>query len=668
MNYPLRKNLLNIVVMLIIIAGILWTYSITYFTVRLYESLTTTELKFPSILLGDGSTGTLADALPDLEQEIDRYGSVFPVLEREVEALYWLARPIVLVMRIVSVMPVVGPYAEQVDPLFNYARHVTQAGTLSIPTMDALIEIAQMDLPMADMIQQIQVTLLDNQGTIMLASLQMEKAKLARKAIDISLLPDGIANPIARVDEHFDKAYGFLELLVILPNALGSPEEGRTYLLLAQNKDELRATGGFISGIGWLQIEAGRVTDFHIGDSYDVDNFTQQYPPPPTPLKQFMLADYWLPRDANWSPDFATSARLAQELITLSTGRSSDGVIAFDQEAVRIIVEALGTINAVTFPEPIRSNNVEMVMQQAWASSPPENLTREWWEQRKDFMSHLGTAILGKVLYSSDKELLFNLSDKLFDAVKAGHVLVYINNDEIQAALEKTELDNSVHPGEGDFLLLVDSNLGFNKVDAVIERQVTYTIDLSNPDDPRATLVIEYLHTIEEEIPCIHEASYGTGSYADMQKRCYWNYWRVYKTAGTQLLAANKTPVPGLWLLSNQDWDGNATIETSNHDTEVISGFFVLGTNQSQNVSMQFVLPPSVLVHTTKDVFLYQLTLQKQAGLEYLPVVLQVIPPPNFHLMDADGAWQFDQNSGLWSWSSNMTSSQNFELRFSQDT
>ncbi len=667
LDYPLRRNLLNIVVMLMIISGILWAYSSTYFTVRLYDSLTIMDINIPTFLLGEGNTGTLAEELPGLEQELERYSSVLPILERQVEALYWLARPIVLMMRIASVMPVVGPYAEQVEPLLNYTRHLSQAGKLAIPTLDALIEIVQMDLPTADLIQQIQVALLNNQGTLRLASRQMEKAKLARNAIDISLLPESVADPIARVDEHFDKAYTFLELLAILPTALGSPGEGRTYLVLAQNKDELRATGGIISGIGWEQIEAGRITNFDIGDSYDVDDFAQPYPSPPAPIKQFMVADYWLPRDANWSPDFPTAARQAQELITLSTGQPSDGVIAFDQEAVRIIVEALGPINATTFPEPIRSDNVEMAMQQAWASSSPENLTQEWLGQRKDFMSHLGTEILEKVLYSSDKDHLIELANKLFDAIKTGHILVYFNNAEIQAALERTGLDHGVHPGEGDFLLLVDSNLGFNKVDAVIHRQVTYLIDLSNPDDPRATLLIEYQHTIEEEVPCIHEASYGTGSYADMQKRCYWNYWRVYKTAGTQLLAANQTPIPGQWLLNNQDWDGNAILESGNHGTEVISGFFVLGTNQSQDISMQFLLPPGALVRTDKDVILYQLTVQKQAGLDTLPFALQVKSPPQYHLANADETWLFDENTGIWSWSSNITSSKDFVLRFSQD-
>ena len=58
-------------------------------------------------------------------------------------------------------------------------------------------------------------------------------------------------------------------------------------------------------------------------DAFTADDFSKDYPYPPDPIRHFMLADYWLPRDANWSPDFPTAAQQVQALYTLSNGRKT---------------------------------------------------------------------------------------------------------------------------------------------------------------------------------------------------------------------------------------------------------------------------------------------------------------------------------------------------------
>ncbi len=84
-----------------------------------------------------------------------------------------------------------------------------------------------------------------------------------------------------------------VQLLQAAPQLLGV-DQAQSYLVLAQNRDELRATGGFISGIGLLTIKDGKILQFDLGDSHKIDDFSKPYPKPPEPLKRFMLADYWV--------------------------------------------------------------------------------------------------------------------------------------------------------------------------------------------------------------------------------------------------------------------------------------------------------------------------------------------------------------------------------------
>ena len=79
-----------------------------------------------------------------------------------------------------------------------------------------------------------------------------------------------------------------VDLLGIMPELMGM-DGPRTYLLLAQNEDELRATGGLISGIGLLRVEDGAIQSLEFIDSYDVDDLRNKpYDAPPQPYEQFM--------------------------------------------------------------------------------------------------------------------------------------------------------------------------------------------------------------------------------------------------------------------------------------------------------------------------------------------------------------------------------------------
>ncbi|MCA1554618.1 MAG: DUF4012 domain-containing protein, partial [Chloroflexi bacterium] len=91
-----------------------------------------------------------------------------------------------------------------------------------------------------------------------------------------------------------------LELFVQIGSLVGF-DGARSYLIIAQNEDELRATGGFISAVGLITVERGKVVASEFMDSYAVDNLGKPYPDPPDALRKYMLAYLWLFRDSNWS-------------------------------------------------------------------------------------------------------------------------------------------------------------------------------------------------------------------------------------------------------------------------------------------------------------------------------------------------------------------------------
>ena len=104
-------------------------------------------------------------------------------------------------------------------------------------------------------------------------------------------------------------------LTQLLPALAGYPQESE-FLVILQNNDELRPTGGFIGTYGVMPIKNGNPGDVITEDVYHLDMpcIGKLMATPPDPVKKYMGVDYWWLRDANFSPDFPTSAKQVESM------------------------------------------------------------------------------------------------------------------------------------------------------------------------------------------------------------------------------------------------------------------------------------------------------------------------------------------------------------------
>ncbi|MBU1034277.1 DUF4012 domain-containing protein, partial [Patescibacteria group bacterium] len=152
---------------------------------------------------------------------------------------------------------------------------------------------------------------------------ELPKMRLARDKMDLALemwnrVPqDQLASPLRNalkplaetipvMKKALDEAVPIIE--VVVPMA-GYPEP-RRFLLALQNDDEIRPAGGFIGTIGTMTWDAGEMSEFAFTDIYNIDNPVSGVwkEDPPEPIKKYLGLNNWFLRDANWSPDFPTSA------------------------------------------------------------------------------------------------------------------------------------------------------------------------------------------------------------------------------------------------------------------------------------------------------------------------------------------------------------------------
>jgi len=404
-----------------------------------------------------------------------------------------------------------------------------------------------------------------------------------------------------------------MELGPQMPWLLGM-DEPRHYLVLVQNNHELRATGGFISSVGLLTVEQGKIANLSFADSYEFYRDGGQYPLAPEPMKQYMGIQLMLLRDANWWPDFPASAEMARKLYGEHTGIFPDGVITVDLNAVQHLVGALGTVQVPGSATPITADNLEAQLISFWdqplddgAGPPPDfqGNRAEWFAARKDFIPLLAETVMQRI--QAGDASLPALAQAVQAALEDRSVQVWLNDETAAPVLAQAGWDGGLQPAEGaDFLAIVDTNMGYNKVNAVLEPSADYRIEWGeNPDQGAlATLTLVYNHPGPAGDPTCDPAPRYGDTYADMMARCYFDYVRVFAPAGSRLL--NVEGVDPETVTISQETPG----------VSEFAAYFVLPTESAKTITFTYRLPPGL---TKAD---YQLVAQRQAGAPPLPVRL----------------------------------------------
>ncbi len=563
------------------------------------------------------------DPLQILQDDPDALTRLLHDVRADVVALERQAGAVARLGPALGWLPKVGPLLADASALLEMADGLTEAGVLlwdaSRPAVDALAGNE------ADMLPQLAAASQMIQPYLPQATAAIQRAQSARAEIEVEALPWRIRGPMQQLDPLLPWLDEGLALADVAPSLLGL-DKPRTYLVLALNEDELRPGGGFISGVGEVRLDGGAIVGLTFQDTYAVDDYSQPYPDPPDPLRRFLGVDLWVLRDSNWSPDFPTAARQAIALYRPGYEVDIDGVVAVDQYAVQALVRAVGALTVPGVDQPITGAELLDYIHQAWA---PEggDLDREWWRQRKDFMGTLAQAALAR-LQSGNVDWQA-LAQSTLVLLEEKHLLIYVDNAEVAVLLAERGWDGRVQSPQGDYLMLVEANLGYNKASAKIQRHVQYQVDLTQ-SPPEAELTLVYTHTSTVDYPCTPEIRYDP-VYTQMMDRCYWAYLRLYLPAGIDLQSASSHPIPASALYSGEGWAGDALV-TPGAEHAVVGQALLLPTSAQTSLTFRYTLPVTVVEHVG-DVLRYRLDVQKQPGMLELPLDVQLRLPADAELL-----------------------------------
>ncbi len=539
-----------------------------------------------------------------------------------------------------SWLPAVGEDVAAAPDLLEMGIGISRAGDLIFEGAEPLTSLldGSADTPSGQSTgQRLSAALADGHPHFVAAWAELDGVRQRRDQIDDERLSPQVRRLLDRLDRYLPVFETGLQGLLVAPSLLGA-EEPRTYLLLAQNDNELRATGGFISSIALLRISNGSILELDFRDSYAVDNLSQPHPSPPQPLQKHMLAQMWLIRDANWSPDFPTAARVAMDIYEIDQGVKVDGVIAADLVALQSLVSALGPVRVDEYDVEVDGTNLTDLMQEYWASPEGQGQTGDWWAHRKDFMGEVLAAMLVRTETDIGSQSLVALAEALRRGLEEKHILVHVADPTVSEILSANGWDGSIPPVSGDFLMVVDTNMGFNKVNPNVDTSVDYHVAISDDGTLKGEAAVSHRNNCTPDgVECVQEARYDP-TYREMAEGCYWDYLRLYVPEGARLLYGPELTVPkGSLLARSSDLGGTplpidvGPIEAGKN---MFGAFFVVPPGETQEEVFLYELPSGVL-ERQGSISTYRLLVQKQPGTLAIPLRVTVNLPPGSEVLSA---------------------------------
>lgn len=544
----------------------------------------------------------------------------------ELDTLYQALSPFLPLTPYLGWVPVYGGDLQASPYLLAAGRDLSRAGVI---LFDNLAPALQPDSGQSSPLPHLVTALTQAQAEVDQAETLLQQAQANVSQLEIERLSPRVAHRAAQLKQYLPQAISAIQMAKGLPALLGA-KSPRTYLILTQNSDELRPSGGYINAAGHIVIDQGQIVEFVMQDSYAIDRLSEDYPYPPDPLQQYMATQYWVLRDAGWSPDFPTTARTTTYLYQLGQGISADGVIALDQQALPFLLQALGPLEIEG--ERVTSGNVIKLMRQHWAPEQGQKLNQEWWLQRKSFMLALAETIRQKFEQDFGAINLPVLAEAWQQALAEKHILLYLADPTWTDFLAQKNWGGSLHPTEGDYLMVVNANVGFNKASPLVEQRLSYQITLAEDGSAQAHAKLGYQHHARKHLEkCQQEMRYDRVYEQNMQ-RCYWNYLRLIVPAGAKLSSGPKVIVDGQSLLRNQPTTGEIDVASPSSGKLSWGQLFVLAPEKSISLDYVYSLPPGT-AHFGEGHWDYNLYLQKEPGTLATTVEVNVTLPEGAQLL-----------------------------------
>ena len=223
----------------------------------------------------------------------------------------------------------------------------------------------------------------------------------------------------------------------VLSEILGF-QNPRKYLLLFQNSNELRASGGSIVFYGLIEADKGEIKVLRIDDTGSLDEQLELNSiniPPPLPVRKVLGQNQMNIKDAGWDPDFTENAKKISYLYKTASGENVDGIITVNLSFIKSLIGNKADTN----------------------TDSPSKLVSSFFKK------------------TSDKNIDYHeLIQSIYAGLSSKEILVYDSHESVLSSVLKNNWAGAIQTKSDDYLYVLDSNIGGNDANRHVSRSIQY--------------------------------------------------------------------------------------------------------------------------------------------------------------------------------------------------
>lgn len=424
--------------------------------------------------------------------------------------------------------------------------------------------------------------------------------------VRIALQP--LADMLPKLKRSLDESVPLLEVAVPLSGA----RQPMNMLVLLQNANELRPTGGFIGTLGLVQTDAGDLTKFDFMDVYKIDGpvASTWKDVPPKVISDRLGVSAWFLRDSNWSPDFPTSADRVLDVFRREVEQGTKAplvdppstVVAIEPGFFTQLLKLTGpvTVSGKTYDSANFFDQIEYDVEIGFAK---EGIPVA---ERKQRLTQIGTALVDRV--KSLPALRWpDLLDIFTTSLGRKQIQIYSHDADLLAALDRYGWSGRTKETKQDLLWVVDANLAALKTDGVMDKDVSYRLDASDPANAVATVTLTYTNT---------------NRVIDWQHTRYRSYTRVYVPEGSELITSSGAMKDDRYHTGGVTIPGTVDVFKDLGKT-VFGAFWSIEPGKTGTLSFTYKLPARAMEKLASGT--YRLDWPKQAGADETELTLSLL-------------------------------------------
>ncbi len=440
----------------------------------------------------------------------------------------------------------------------------------------------------------------------------MSDASLAASTVDVSSVPAAQRAKITSLLGSITQAQGAVSEFATLADAfskIAGRDSLRNYLVIFQNNTEIRPTGGFMGSYAEVTLDRGEIKKVSVpsGGTYAIKGQLMARIVPPQPLQ--LVNSLWQFQDANWFPDFPTSADKIRWFWSKSGQETIDGVITVNASFMQKLLQITGPVDLPSYGKTITADNFMAETQKEVEIDYDKQANTP-----KKFVGDLAQIMLGR-LKTLDKSEWLQVAGAVADSLETKDIQVAFSNSGEEQLAEKYGWSGRLKDTSGDSLAVIEANIAGQKTDGVIDEKVEHRAAVGADGSIEDTVTFTRTHNGRKG-----DLFNGVRNVA---------FLRVYVPKGSKLEEASgfKTPEKKFFQTVADDETPDGDIEqvetgaqttpdgvtlTEENGRTVFGGWLQLDPGQSQTVSLKYRLP-----FTTSDIL---------AKLDATPATTQASP------------------------------------------